>query len=115
MGENMRIAIISDASLPTPHPMGHGLGLMNYQIAEGLRARGHDTTLIAVRGSQFSGKLIALDVQGYEGEPALAKAAYHLNKEQPFDAILDAGHIHMLPGMFPHLPIISLYHDNFQP
>jgi glycosyltransferase involved in cell wall biosynthesis len=88
---------------------------MNSIIAEGLHARGHEITLIAKTGSRFSGRLVTLNVDGYQGEPLLAKTAYRLHKEQPFDAILDAGHIHLLPAMFPHMPIASVYHDSYQP
>lgn len=111
----MRICLISDASLPTPTPNGHGLGLINSMIAEGLHARGHDVTLIAKQGSQFSGRLVALNVDGYQGEPALAKMAYRLHKETPFDVIADGGHIHLLSAMFPDLPVLNIFHDNFQP
>jgi glycosyltransferase involved in cell wall biosynthesis len=111
----MRICIISDASLETPHPVGHGLGAMNWQIAEGLHARGHDVTLIAKAGSRFSGRLVTLNVEGYQGEPALANAAYTLHKQQPFDVFLDGGHIHRLSAIFPHLPVVNVYHDNYQP
>jgi glycosyltransferase involved in cell wall biosynthesis len=111
----VRICVISDASLETPHPMGHGLGAMNWQIAEGLHAQGHDVTLVAKAGSMFSGKLLALPVDGYRGEPALAKAAYGLHKQQPFDVFLDGGHIHLLSSIFPNLPVVNLYHDNYQP
>ena len=53
----------------------------NWQVAEGLHARGHDITLVAKQGSQFSGKLVALNVNGYEGEPKLASAAYQMHKQ----------------------------------
>ncbi len=111
----MRICIIGDCSLPTPHPSGHGMGFMNHQISEGLHARGHEVILIAQRGSRFSGHLVMLDVNGYAGEPALANAAYQIHKRQPFDVIIEANHIHRLASLFPDLPILSLYHDNFQP
>lgn len=111
----MRVCLISDCSLETPHPAGHGMGAMNSQIAEGLHARGHDVTLIAKRGSRFSGRLVTVDAHGYEGEPQLANAAYQLHKAQPFDCLLDGGHIHRLSAMFPHMPILNVYHDNFQP
>lgn len=111
----MRICLISDCSLPTPSPNGHGLGLMNAQLAEGLHARGHDTTLIAGAGSQFSGRLVAVNVDGYGGEKTLAKIAYQLHKEQPFDAIADAGHIHLLSQMFARLPVLNVFHDSYQP
>jgi glycosyltransferase involved in cell wall biosynthesis len=111
----MRICILSDATLPTPHPAGHGMGAMNSQIAEGLHARGHDVTLVAKVGSTFSGRLITLNVDGYGGEPALAKVAYQEHKKRPFDVFLDGGHIHRLSALFPNLPVVNVYHDNYQP
>lgn len=111
----MRIFVLSDTSLETPHPAGHGLGLMNYQIAEGLRQRGHDVTLFAKKGSQFSGQLVAIDAEGYTGEKVLAKAAYQMHRQQPADAILDGGHLHYLSAMFPDLPVANVYHDSYQP
>ena len=110
----MRIALVSDMSLPTPHPSGHGMGYINSLIAEGLHARGHDVTLFAARGSHFSGRLVTVDGSGYGDEPRLAKAVCHLHKQHPFDAICDGGHIHMLSAMFPDLPVINVFHDNYQ-
>lgn len=111
----MRIFVLSDTSLETPHPAGHGLGLMNWQVAEGLRSRGHDVVLFAKQGSRFSGSLVPINANGYDGEKVLTKAAYQLHKQQPADAILDGGHIHMLSSMFPDLPVVNVYHDQFQP
>lgn len=111
----MRIFVLSDTTLETPHPAGHGLGLMNWQIAEGLYARGHETVLFAKQGSRFSGKLVPIAAEGYDGEKVLAKAAYQLHKQQPADAILDGGHIHVLSAMFPDLPVCNVFHDIFQP
>lgn len=101
--------------MPSPTPIGHGMGLINSMIAEGLHARGHEVTLIAKKGSRFSGTLVTLDVNGYGGEPALANAAYQMHKRNPFDCFLDAGHIHKLSAVFPDLPCANLYHDSFQP
>lgn len=111
----MRICILSDASLETPNPFGHGLGRMNSQLAEGLHARGHEVVMVAKKGSRFSGRLVTLDVNGYEGEPKLANAAYQLHKAHPFDAIVDGGHLHLLSALFPDLPILNIYHDSYQP
>jgi glycosyltransferase involved in cell wall biosynthesis len=111
----MRIFVLSDTSLETPHPAGHGLGLMTSQLAEGLHARGHDVTLFAKQGSHFSGKLVSVNADGYAGEKVLAKTAYAHHKQQPTDVILDNGHIHLLSSMFARLPIVNVYHDNFQP
>lgn len=111
----MRLAILSDAVLPTPHPSGHGLGRMVAQIASGLQARGHDVTLFAKPGSQFNGALVTPpDAHGYDGENALAREAMRLHREYPFDAFLDNSHIHTLADMFPNLPVVNVYHDNAQ-
>jgi glycosyltransferase involved in cell wall biosynthesis len=110
----MRIFVLSDTSLETPHPSGHGLGLMVSQIAEGLHGRGHDVTLFAKQGSRFSGQLISIKADGYAGERTLAQVAYAYHKQQPADVILDNGHIHLLSHMFARLPVVNVYHDNYQ-
>jgi glycosyltransferase involved in cell wall biosynthesis len=111
----VRIFVLSDTTLESPHPAGHGLGLMNWLIAEGLRGRGHDVVFFAKTGSQFSGQLVPITAEGYAGEQTLAKAAYHLHKQQPADALLDGGHIHLLSAMFPELPVLNVFHDSYQP
>lgn len=102
----MKIAILSDARHPssrkTPY---HGLGHVMLSIAEGLKDCGHDVTLFAAPGSEFSGRLITraderefceYDFSGYE-------------------AILDGGHQHMLARVRPNLPVINLSHDRESP
>lgn len=112
----MRLAILSDAVLPT-HPTygGHGLGKMTLQVAEGLRARGHDVTLFARSGSAFSGDLVMPeDAHGYTGEVALAREVLRMHKQNPFDAVLDNSHIHYLAAQFPQFPTVNVFHDNYQ-
>ena len=111
----MRLAIIGDGVLSTPHPAGHGLGAMVSQIAEGLYARGHEVIMFAKEGSQFSGRLVTLNTHRYEDERRLGVAAYQMHKQSPFDAFLDNSHLHFLSGMFPDLPIANVYHDSYQP
>lgn len=111
----MRIAVLSDAVFKTPTPDGHGLGLMTWQVAESLHGRGHDVTLFAKEGSQFSGTL--REVKGaalYEGEVLLAQEAMRLHRVYPFDVFLDNGHLHILADMFPQLPVVNIYHDVYQ-
>lgn len=111
----MRLAIVSDAVLPTPSDTGHGLGRMVSQIAEGLLRNGHDVTLFARKGSTFSGKLVAPDdAKGYEGELALAREVMREHRLNPYDAVLDNSHIHRLSDIFPNLPVVNVYHDSFQ-
>lgn len=114
----MRICVLSDVSGPTnPAYPGHGLGQATHRIATGLLQRGHHVTLVASEGSVFDGELISPvpSGMGYESEPKLAKAAYQIHKQQPFDAFLDCGHVHYLSALFPHLPVVNVYHDIFQP
>lgn len=111
----MRIAILSDTTMPTPTPATHGLGRVTASVAEGLLARGHDVVLFAKLDSTFSGALVMVDAHGYEGERALAGAALRLHKEMPFDCFLDNGHLHSLSRMLPDLPVANVYHDQFQP
>lgn len=115
----MRIAILSDATMPTPSAGAHGLGRVASDVAEGLLARGHDVVLFAKMGSQFSGAMVmpsdAVPVGVYEGEKALAREALKLHKEFPFDVFLDNGHIHWLSKLLPRLPVVNVYHDVYQP
>ncbi len=111
----MRLCILSDCVFPTPMSGGHGLGLMVWQIAEGLKARGHDVTLIAKEGSQFSGTLHTVPgAELYDGETLLARDAMRLHRSWPFDAFLDNGHLHILAEVHPYLPIVNVFHDMFQ-
>lgn len=110
----MRLAILSDATLPTPHPAGHGLGRMAHQVALGLHQRGHDVTLIAKRGSRFAGTLVEVDADNYQGEWKIAKTAYGIHQQRRFDAFVCNQHLHCLSQMFPDLPVINVFHDNYQ-
>ena len=111
----MRLCILSDCVFPTPTPGGHGLGLMVWQIAEGLKTRGHDVTLIAKEGSQFSGTLHTVPgAEYYEGEKLLARDAMRLHRSWPFDAFLDNGHLHLIAEIHPDVPIVNVFHDMYQ-
>lgn len=112
----MRIALLSDATMPTPTPVSHGLGRVASIVAEGLLARGHDVVLFAKVGSTFTGALVMPgDATNYDGERALAREALKLHREWPFDVFCDMGHLHYLSRMLPDLPAINVYHDNYQP
>jgi glycosyltransferase involved in cell wall biosynthesis len=64
----MRLAMVSTIYRSTP-PKGYGgIERVVHTLAEALVALGHDVTLFATRGSQFSGRLI--EVAGYD--PATA-------------------------------------------
>lgn len=77
--------------------------------------RGHDVTLFAKPGSQFSGAMVTpADCEGYPGEVALAREVLVTHRQYPFDVILDNSHIHALADMLPDLPIVNVFHDNFQ-
>lgn len=112
----MRIAILSDATMPTPTNGAHGLGRVTHDIAEGLLARSHDVVLFAKLGSQFRGAMVMpSDANGYEGEKCLAREALKLHKEFPFDVFLDNGHLHYLSRILPRIPTVNVYHDIYQP
>jgi glycosyltransferase involved in cell wall biosynthesis len=87
---------------------------MTWQVAEGLKGRGHDVTLVAKVGSQFSGALVEVDANGYQGEALLARDAMRLHRSYPFDVFLDNGHLHELARLFPQLPVVNVYHDVYQ-
>jgi glycosyltransferase involved in cell wall biosynthesis len=112
----MRIAVLADATMPTPTAGTHGLGRVTSTVAEGLLARGHDVVLFARSGSAFRGALVMPgDANGYIGERAIAREALKLHREWPFDCFLDHGHLHYLSHMLPDLPVVNVYHDNYQP
>ncbi len=115
----MRIIVLSDATMPTPTVGSHGLGRVTATVAEGLLARGHDVVLIAKLGSTFSGALVmpsdAQPVGIYEGEKAIAREALKLHKAFPADVFIDNGHLHYLSRVLPTLPVVNVYHDNYQP
>lgn len=112
----MRIAMLSDAVLPTPVHGGHGLGLMVSHVTEALLARGHDITLFGAPGSASSGPAVTPDdAHGYAGEQALARESMRQHRIWPYDVFYDNGHLHYLSHMFPDLPIVNHYHDIYQP
>lgn len=111
----MRLAVLSDAALQTPHPAGHGLGRSVSIIAEHLFQRGHDVTLYAKQGSRFSGRLVTPETaEGYEGEWILAQAALRDHKQHAYDAFWDAGHLHCIAEMFTNIPVVCEFHDAYQ-
>lgn len=114
----MRIALLSDATMPTPTPGAHGLGLVASIVAEGLLSRGHDVVLFARSGSTFRGALVmpgdAFHANEYGGERAIAREALKLHQEYPFDSFLDMGHIHYLSRMLPESPTVNVFHDIYQ-
>lgn len=110
----MRIAVLSDTTMPTPTPGTHGLGRVTHDVAEGLLSRGHDVVLFARIGSRFTGAMVLVNAQGYEGEKVLAREALKLHKEFSFDVFLDNGHLHYLSRMLPGLPVANVYHDCYQ-
>lgn len=112
----MRIALLADSVHTTPMIGGHGLGWIVYNITERLHARGHDVTMFAAKGSQFSGTLITpceptLD---WSGELLFAKTALEMHKEKPFDIFYDHGHLHALERFMPDLPMVNTCHDKVQ-
>jgi glycosyltransferase involved in cell wall biosynthesis len=113
----MRIAIVGDASAPTPTPGSHGLGRMVSIIAERLYAAGHDVTLFATEGSTFSGELvmpIKPSPDYLKAENALAHAVWKAHKQTTFDVVYDHSHSHAFSRVFPSTAVINHYHDRWQ-
>jgi glycosyltransferase involved in cell wall biosynthesis len=113
----MRVAIISDASSPTPTPGAHGLGRAVHTIAERLYAAGHDVTLFATTGSTFSGELVTPippSPDYLKAENALAHAVWKSHKDVHFDVVYDHSHSHAFSRVFPDVPTINHFHDKWQ-
>lgn len=98
----MKIAVLSDTRLPTsPDFAGHGLGQIVHAVATGLAERGHEVTLFAAPGSEFSaGKLITETDERHFLRHDLAA----------YDAVMDNGHSHPT-GQIKGLPAIQVSHD----
>lgn len=111
----MRLAIIGDSQGATPTEGAHGLGRVIYNLAESLIRIGHDVTLFGTQGSYCSGTTIAPCPAGpQEFETVLAHAVYKEHKRDPFDAIWDGGHVHVLGSLFPDLPVVNQFNDKWQ-
>lgn len=111
----MRLAIIGDSQGSTPTEGAHGLGRVIYNLAESLIRIGHDVTLFGTQGSYCSGTTIAPCPAGpQEFETILAHAVYKEHKREPFDAIWDGGHVHVLGSLFPDLPVVNQFNDKWQ-
>lgn len=89
----MRLAIISDARLPTLPIGGHGLGRSAHDIATGLAARDHEVTLFAGPTSSFASGELRI----YESESMITDA-YDASE---FDVALDTSHQHLLSALRP--------------
>jgi len=102
----MRIAVVSDARLPTLPDGSHGLGRSAYDIAYGLTwYADFVVTLFAGKGSRFgAGELVV-----YDSESLLYDQHGYLLKH--FDAILDTSHTHALSMFHSHLPILNRIAD----
>lgn len=99
----MRLAVISDARLPTLPVGGHGLGRSAYDIATGLSKRGHDVVLFAGPTSSFASGELRI----YESEGLLVD----VYDESEFDAALDTSHQHLLSAFRSDYIIVNRIAD----
>lgn len=102
----LRIAVLSDARMPTRADGTHGLGRSAYDIAAALVDLGHDVTLYAGADSVFPFG----DVHCGEDEIAIANALARAGVDA-YDAFLDTGHYHQLSKLRPHWPIVNRMAD----
>lgn len=54
----MKIGVLSHCQMPTLGTGGNGLGRVAWDLATGLKARGHEVTLYAGAGSEWDGRVI---------------------------------------------------------
>lgn len=54
----MRIGVLSDCVMPTRSFGGHGLGRVAWDVATGLKRKGHEVTLYAGAGSEWDGEVV---------------------------------------------------------
>jgi glycosyltransferase involved in cell wall biosynthesis len=96
----MKIAVLSDARLPTAwaYP-GHGLGKVALLAAEELAALGHEVTLYAAEGSVFEAGALVTGKHESEFAPV------------GVDVVLDITHEHGLQKSYQHAPIVNWSQD----
>ena len=97
----MKLILISDTRRPTRADGRHGLGKSMHDLATGLRARGHEVTLLAHVDSEWDDLIPCSD------EMDLANKAIGL----PADAWLDGSHDHILSSFDPNLPVLNRIGD----
>lgn len=70
-GKGLRLAVLAAISWPAPPP-GYGpWEQVAFNVADGMRRRGLDVTLLATGNSQFDGKLVSVVPVGLNEDPAL--------------------------------------------
>lgn len=94
------IAVLSDCRMPTLPVGGHGLGRMAWDIADGLRRRGHEVTLWAGPGSKAPDG-VEMNVHDTERERLGAIDALHPQ------IIIDLSHDHDLSQRWPDAPVLN--------
>jgi len=114
--KKLKIAIVSDAVLPTPVDGWGGLQRVVYDWATELLARGHDVTMFAAEGSSFGGRLVETIPPTYkwDGEDRHASIVMKHIMSENFDVIHDNTHWHSMAKMSRDLPIINHMHDPIQ-
>jgi len=81
----LKICVISTTVLPCP-PVGYsGLEMIAWQVAEGLKSKGHDVTLVAPQGSKTNCTLHETTLN----EPEKAAYSGYWSKLAEFDAVID--------------------------
>ena len=97
----MKIAIVSHLKFPIAQPFSGGLELHTHLVAARLKARGHDVTLFASRGSDPTlGTVGICDPTGTDCDDAVESAAYLTIMAQVAAGGFDVVHnnsLHVLP------------------
>lgn len=97
----MKVSILADTRAPTLAAGGHGLGRMAFDIASGLRARGHTVTLYAGLNSDMP-EGVTLHTCANE-----KMRAQELAVGVDTDAVLDLTHDHWLSRYCPDVSVCN--------
>jgi glycosyltransferase involved in cell wall biosynthesis len=97
----MKISILAETRAPTRNVGGSGAGRMSWDIASGLRARGHDVTLYAGLNSD------APDGVTLYTDASERTRAQDLAAGFDADAVLDMTHDHWLSRHCPDAPVCN--------
>ncbi len=106
----MRLLILSDCRLPTQQGGGHGLGRVAWQLADGLRARGHNVHLGASPRS-IAPDGVEMMTHLSERDRAEELARLLTSGAAIWHAVVDLSHNHDLSRILPGAPVVNYMMD----
>lgn len=113
----MRVAVLSDCRVPTRATGGHGLGRVAYDLAAGLKQRGHTVALLAGQGSETPLGVELVTHPDERGRAAML-ADIQTGYGGLWHAVVDLSHAHDLSRLAPGAAVVNYVMDceiDYQP